>query len=172
MKKCSYLLIWKVIHLKTAWRRTHNSTQAYKPHAKVRNSRYLSNEWMCERNESISQEMETSAIQQKQRRAWATAYTPDIPKNKYRCRINKIEGVGEIFPKILTSLAKPFNDSLETGIIPVERKLSIILPVYKKGSKNDVANCRPICLASVVCKPQERIAKENILKYLTKQLSS
>ncbi len=38
--------------------------------------------------------------------------------------------------------------------------------MYKKGSKNDVANYRPICLTSVVCKTLERIVKANILQYL------
>ncbi len=38
--------------------------------------------------------------------------------------------------------------------------------VYKKGSKNDVANYRPIYLTPVVYKILERILKANILQYL------
>ncbi len=38
--------------------------------------------------------------------------------------------------------------------------------MYKKGSNNDVANYRPICPASVVCKILGRIVKANILQYL------
>ncbi len=61
-------------------------------------------------------------------------------------------GADEIHQRILTSLArylaaplaKRFNNSLETGIIPVEWKSSIICPTYKKGSKNEVANYKPI----------------------------
>ncbi len=82
------------------------------------------------------------------------------------------EGADEIHPRILTSLArylaaplaKLFNNSLETGIIPVEWKSSIICPIYKKGIKNDVANYRPICLTSEACKILERILKANIFK--------
>ncbi len=40
--------------------------------------------------------------------------------------------------------------------------------LYKKGSKRDVANYRPICLTSVVCKILERILKANILQDLKK----
>ncbi len=89
---------------------------------------------------------------------------------------SKREGGDEIHPKILTSfacylaapLAKLFNNSLETDTIPVEWKSSIIYPIYKKGSKNDVANYRPICLTSAGCKILERILKANILQYLKK----
>ncbi len=86
------------------------------------------------------------------------------------------EGADEIHPRILTSLAdylaapmaKLFNNSLETGIIPAEWKSSSICPIHKEGSKNDVANYRPICLTSVACKILEKILKENILQYLKK----
>ncbi len=67
---------------------------------------------------------------------------------------SKSEVAAEIHPKILTSLAallaKFFNTSHETG-------------------KIDVANYRPICLASVVCKILERLLNANTLQYL-KQL--
>ncbi len=87
---------------------------------------------------------------------------------------NKSEGADEIHPKILASLAsflatplaKLYNNSIATGKIPVEWKSSVICPIYKKGCKNNVANYRPICLTSVVCKVLERIVKANILQYL------
>ncbi len=40
--------------------------------------------------------------------------------------------------------------------------------MYKKGSKNDMANYRPICLPSVACKILDRILKANILQCLKK----
>ncbi len=69
------------------------------------------------------------------------------------------EGADEIHTRILNSLAgylaaplaKLFNNSLKTGIIPVQWKSSIICPIQKKGSKNDVANYGHICLTSVAC---------------------
>ncbi len=87
---------------------------------------------------------------------------------------NKSEGADEINPKILaslasflaTQLAKLYNSSIATGKIPVEWKSSVICLICTKGCKNNVANYRPICLTSVVCKILERTVKANILQYL------
>ncbi len=62
------------------------------------------------------------------------------------------------------------NAGMGGGIIPVEWKSSTISPINKKGSKNDVASYRPICLTSVACKILERILKANILQHLKKLL--
>ncbi len=43
----------------------------------------------------------------------------------------------------------------------MEWKSSIICHIYKKGSEDDVANYRPICLNSVVCKILQRTLKAN-----------
>ncbi len=87
---------------------------------------------------------------------------------------NKSEGADEIHPKLLVSLAsflatplaKLYNNALATGKIPVEWKSSVICPIYKKVCKSNAASCRPICLASVVCKILERLVKANILQYI------
>ncbi len=50
----------------------------------------------------------------------------------------------------------------------MEWKSAVICPIYKKGSKNNVANYTPICLTSVVCVILERIVEANILPYLKK----
>ncbi len=105
-----------------------------------------------------------------------TISAEDVCRQLINLNPRKRKGADEIHPRFLTSLAgylvaplaKLFNNSLETGIIPVEWKSSIIFPIYKKGSKNDVANYRPICLTSVACKILERILKANILQYLKK----
>ncbi len=44
--------------------------------------------------------------------------------------------------------------------------MPITKTIYKKGSKNNVANCRPICLTSVMCKIVVRIVEKNIGQYL------
>ncbi len=90
----------------------------------------------------------------------------------------KSDGADEIHPSILTSLARYLvaplakfsNNSLETGIIPAEWRSPIICPIYKKGSKNDAANYRPIGLTSVACEILKRILKANIFQYLKKLL--
>ncbi len=76
----------------------------------------------------------------------------DVNRHLINLNPSKSEEADEINLKILACLAcylaaplaKLFNHSLETGIIPLEWKWSIICQIYKKGSKNDVANYRPI----------------------------
>ncbi len=89
-----------------------------------------------------------------------TISAEDVHQQLINLNPRKGEGADEIHSGILTSLAgyvaapfaKLFNNSLETGIIPVEWKASIICLIYKKGGKNDVANYWPICVTSVACK--------------------
>ena len=84
---------------------------------------------------------------------------------------NKACGPDGIHGKILkycaVSLAYPlslmFKISYNTGCIPRDWKLAHVVPVHKKGSKNNVENYRPISLTSLVMKTYERILKEELL---------
>ena len=57
---------------------------------------------------------------------------------------------------IALSLRKPFNKSLQHGIIPDEWKVANVVPVYKKGRKDCVEHYRPISLLPLVSKVLER----------------
>ncbi|EFO92064.1 hypothetical protein CRE_13098 [Caenorhabditis remanei] len=70
---------------------------------------------------------------------------------------NKINTTPDELPalflkKVATSIALPlsliFNESLKTGAIPSLWKEAIILPLFKKGSRSDASNYRPISLTS------------------------
>ena len=84
---------------------------------------------------------------------------------------NKACGPDEIHGKILkncaVSLAYPlsilFKNSYNTGSIPQEWKTANVIPVHKKGSKDDVENYRPISLTCLIMKTFERILKEELL---------
>ena len=84
---------------------------------------------------------------------------------------NKAYGPDGIHGKILkncaVSLAYPlsilFKVSYNTGCVPREWKLGHIVPVHKKGSKENIENYRPISLTSLVMKTFERIVKDEIL---------
>ena len=64
------------------------------------------------------------------------------------------------------SLAKPltimFNTSFISGIIPQEWKLASVVPVHKKGGKDNVENYRPISLTSLVMKFFERCIQREL----------
>ena len=74
---------------------------------------------------------------------------------------------GKILKSCAVSLSTPlsllFSLSYNTGSIPKEWKVANIVPVHKKGSKDDVENYRPISLTSLIMKTFERIIKEELL---------
>ena len=74
---------------------------------------------------------------------------------------------GKILKNCAVSLSTPlsllFSLSYNTGSIPKEWKVANVVPVHKKGSKDDVENYRPISLTSLVMKSFERIIKEELL---------
>ena len=51
-----------------------------------------------------------------------------------------------------TPLANLFNCSFLSGVVPDKLKLACVIPVYKKGTKIDVSNYRPISLLSIFIK--------------------
>ena len=83
-------------------------------------------------------------------------------------------GSDSIHPCFLKScssvLCKPlyliFNRSLMEGDIPLEWKKSLVVPIFKKGSRYDPLNYRPISLTSVSCKCMERLVVDQLYEYL------
>ena len=72
---------------------------------------------------------------------------------------------------IVTPLCLLFNLSLQTGSVPSDWKYANVTPIFKKGSKCDPGNYRPISLTSHVCKIMETIIKSYMTNYLeTNQL--
>ena len=69
-----------------------------------------------------------------------------------------------------SSLIEPlfmiFNLSLQHCSIPLQWKQAIVIPVFKKGSRNRSQNYRPISLTSCLCRLFESILSEKILSHL------
>ena len=47
-------------------------------------------------------------------------------------------------------LAFLFNQSISSGIVPTEWKLARVMPIFKKGKRQDVNNYRPISIIPAV----------------------
>jgi hypothetical protein len=74
----------------------------------------------------------------------------------------------EIRDIIKKPLALLFQQSLFEGKLPEDWKSAIITPLFKKGSKADPQNYRPVSLTSIVCKIFESVLKDKILEHLEK----
>ena len=60
-----------------------------------------------------------------------------------------------------------FNKSLNEGVIPDVLKRAAILPVFKNGDRSIPANYRPISLTPILMKIFERIARKQIVNFLS-----
>ena len=72
------------------------------------------------------------------------------------------EAADEIAPAI-TLL---FQASLNQGNTPSTWRKALVVPIFKKGSKSDASNYRPISPTSVLCKLCEHIFHSTILTHL------
>ena len=74
-----------------------------------------------------------------------------------------IKSMAEVFVKPLTLI---FQQSVSSGIVPAAWKEARITPIFKKGSKTEPSNYRPVSLTSIVCKTLEKLVRKNILNHL------
>jgi Reverse transcriptase (RNA-dependent DNA polymerase) len=57
--------------------------------------------------------------------------------------------------------------SLDENKIPQDWKEAVVTPIYKKGTKSDPGNYRPVSLTSVPCKLLESIINDAITEHLS-----
>ena len=74
--------------------------------------------------------------------------------------------IRRIGPNILQPLHFIFNASLNCNAIPVQWKSAIIVPIYKRGSRQKVNNYRPVSLTSSFSQIMESIRVSKIMQHL------
>ena len=89
--------------------------------------------------------------------------------------VNSSMGPDGLHPHLLKACAvnlayplwKIFRLSLEEGTLPLLWKLSLVVPIFKKGCHADPLNYRPISLTSVVAKCLERLISQELHTFFT-----
>jgi hypothetical protein len=81
------------------------------------------------------------------------------------------DGLGPLLlKKLIDQVAAPLaivmRTSLKEGVVPVDWRTANVTPIYKKGSKADPGNYRPVSLTSVSCRVMEGILKDQIVNHL------
>ena len=74
----------------------------------------------------------------------------------------------KIIHYIVAPLRHIFNMSLKTGRYPQSFKLARVVPVFKKGDRNQCNNYRPISILPCISKVLERIAYNQLYAFLSK----
>ena len=68
-------------------------------------------------------------------------------------------------------ISKPLSDicnkSFNDGIFPDVNKIAKVIPIHKKGSKDDTNNYRPISLLSIFSKIMEKVIATRLNKFFT-----
>ena len=80
-----------------------------------------------------------------------------------------IKGCSSILVPILTYI---FNLSLSSGVFPTLWKTAAVVPVFKKGSKAEVKNYRPISILNGFSKLFEILVHEHLSFYFKEKLNS
>ena len=81
------------------------------------------------------------------------------------------DGVSSIvLKKEKYSFAKPLalicNKSIISGIFPDGLKFGKVVPIYKKGNKNEIGNYRPITVLSVFSKVFEKLTFNRLISFV------
>jgi hypothetical protein len=84
------------------------------------------------------------------------------------------DGIPPIFLKkcvhqLSSPLARLFTCSFDSSFLPLDWLRSYISPLFKKGSKHDPDNYRPIALTATMCKLMESIIKDQLLEFLLRK---
>ena len=102
-----------------------------------------------------------------------TIHTEGVINLLNKLQTSKASGPDNIPNKILKetsseigpALTVIFQQSIDTGTLPDDWTTANIAPVFKKGSKHEAVNYRPVSLTCVCCKVLEHIVCKSILDH-------
>ena len=91
-----------------------------------------------------------------------------------KLRPDKSPGPDGMHPRVLKECAAElvhpmtllFRTSLMEGKLPKSWKEATVTPIFKKGSRMEVGNYRPVSLTSVCCKLLEKIIRKSLLGHM------
>ena len=96
-----------------------------------------------------------------------------VRKKLQDLKVDKSSGVDGISPHLLKQLADElahplsmlFTLSHREGFLPKDWKNAVVVPIFKKGSKNVASNYRPVSLTCILCKIMESFIREAVLDH-------
>ena len=91
-------------------------------------------------------------------------------KNKHSAGFDEVSDhlLKNCYTHILEPLCYIINLSLSTGKFPEQLKLAIVKPLFKKGSKENIENYRPVSILSVFSKILEKIMYTRLIGFVKK----
>ena len=92
-------------------------------------------------------------------------------------KVSSAPGPDDLHPRVLKEayhslsvpLAHLFRRSLDTGCIPRDWSLAQVVPIHKKGDRQNPGNYRPVSLTAVPCKVLVSLIRDQLLTHLIDQ---
>ena len=104
----------------------------------------------------------------------------DVIREFGKIDVSKSHGPDGIHPKLLKGLernssfvlavTKLFQTCASSGKIPDQWKTANVTSIFKKGSRKDALNYRPVSLTCIMCKIYEKLIRRHILSFITNKV--
>jgi hypothetical protein len=72
----------------------------------------------------------------------------------------------ELAAQVVGPLTTIYKTSIRSGDVPEDWRLANVTPIFKKGTKTDPSNYRPVSLMSICCKLLESVVRDSIVEHM------